>query len=49
MHKGTIHWKSTITGKTGHDSAILDFQVAKAFMDAGDRDFPELKHWFIPI
>ncbi len=49
MHEGTIHWKSTITGATGHGSAILNFSVAKKFMDNGNRDFPELKHWFVPI
>lgn len=48
-HKGRIYWKSKITGATGHGSAILDFSIAKAYMDEGNRDFPELYHWFIPI
>ncbi len=48
-HRGRIHWKSTITGATGHGSAILDFSVAKALMDEGNKDFPELNHWFVPV
>ncbi len=48
-HRGRIYWKSTITGATGHGSEILDFSVAKKFMGDGDRDFPELNHWFVPI
>lgn len=48
-HRGRIYWKSTITGATGHGSAILDFAAAKTFMDEGNREFPELNHWFMPI
>ena len=39
--------KSSITGATGHGSAILPFSVAKVLIDEGNRNFPELKHWFV--
>ena len=48
-HKGRIYWKRMATGVTGHESAILPFSVAKALIDEGNRNFPEIRHWFVPI
>lgn len=48
-HRGQIHWKSTLTGATGHGSKILDFTEAKEFMEDGTKRYPWLKHWFIPV
>ena len=47
--KGRIHWKNTVTGATGHGSRVLDFSTAKEFMDDGDRRYPFLRHWFVPV
>lgn len=37
------------TAATGHGVVTTDFANAKEIMAEGERDLPELKHWFIPI
>ena len=47
--KGLICWKDMSNGIVGIGLDPLPFSDVRAMMDIGEKHFPMMRHWFIPI